>query len=132
MRHGRFLDGIGSVPGSGAHGLEEEPDPLLIVAAVAYLAHSVVVLDLVLLKKVGYTDDRFAKELLFHQIQEDEQPANSAVAVKKRMYRLELIMNQRHPDQRVIQRTLVDITSSADIAIMSFTFGGRYRASFFT
>src|SRR6266498_1531461 len=53
-----------------------------------------------LLEERAEIEQRLLEELLRLQQERDEQPADAAVAVEKRMDRLELIVNERQADQR--------------------------------
>lgn len=77
----QLLCGLQRVCCGAADGLQEETDPLLVVAASADLADAVIVLHLILLQKVGYIDDRLAQQLAFHQVEQDQQSADASVTV---------------------------------------------------
>src|SRR6185437_5674135 len=82
------------------HAVEEELEPGFPSTAFTHLLQEPVVVPPVRLEVETQVEERRVQDPMHLEKQGDEQPANAAVAVKKRVDRLELDMKKSGLDQR--------------------------------
>ena len=78
----------------------KKTEPLFPRPAVTHRLQFLVILLAVPLEEPGQVEDRLVQHLSFAEQESDEQSSDAAIAVQKRVYRLELGVNQPDFDQQ--------------------------------
>ena len=82
------------------HGFREEVQPALPVATRPHVIQQLVVQRTMRLEEQAWVEQRLMQQTIRDKLKHDQQPADTAIAVKKWMDRLELDVGKRSLDQR--------------------------------
>ena len=110
------------------HPGQEEIEPSFPMAVLTHFLEQPVVVSAMRFEKQAEIEERLLQHAVDTKIERDQQPADTAIAVKKRVYGLELDVQQPGLDEgRKARLVLVHEAFKRPEAFIKFHDGGRHK-----